>query len=103
MRISAISEILNTEIKKVAGAKKAENSSQSKAVPVDKTELSVKGKRLNETKAQIDVIASKLANEPEIRPEKVAEAREKINNGFYDSEEFIDKLASKLIQDFNIQ
>jgi anti-sigma28 factor (negative regulator of flagellin synthesis) len=103
MRISAISEILNPEIKKIEGAKKAENSAHSKAVPVDKTELSVKGKRLNETKAQIEVIASKLSNEPEIRPEKIAEAREKINNGFYDSAEFIDKLANKLLEDFNIK
>lgn len=103
MRIGAISEILNSEIKRVEGAKKTEHSSSSKAIPLDKTELSIKGKRLNETKAEIEVISSKLANEPEIRPEKIAEAREKIKNGFYDSEEFIDTLADKLLKDFNIK
>jgi hypothetical protein len=103
MRISAISEILNREIKKVEGAKKAETSSQSKSIPVDKTELSAKGQRLSETKAQIDIISSKLAAEPDIRPEKISEAREKIKSGYYDSPEFLDKLANKLLEDFNLQ
>jgi hypothetical protein len=103
MRISAISEILNTELKKVEGAKKAESSTNAKAIPVDKTELSAKGQRLNETKAQIDVIASKLAAEPDVRPEKISEAREKIKSGFYDSEDFLDKLTDKLMQEFNLK
>ncbi len=103
MRISAISEILNRELKKVEGAKKTDNASPAKAVPLDKTELSVKGKRLNETKAQIEVIASKLESEPDIRLEKIAEAREKIKSGYYDSPEFVDKLASKLMEDLNIK
>ena len=103
MRISAISEVLNSEIKKNESAKKTENASQSKTIQVDKTELSIKGKRLNETKAHIDVVSSKIANEPDIRPEKVTEVREKINSGYYDSEEFIDKLANKLLKDFNIK
>ncbi len=103
MRIGAISEILNSEAKKVEASKKTESSSQSKAVPLDKTELSAKGKRLNETKAQMEVIATKLANEPDIRQEKIVEVQEKIKNGFYDSEEFADKLANKLLKDFNIQ
>jgi hypothetical protein len=103
MRISAISEILNRELKKVEGAKKADNSPSAKAVPVDKTELSIKGKRLNETQAQIEIIASKLDSEPDIRPEKISEAREKIKSGYYDSPEFVDKLASKLMEDLNIK
>jgi hypothetical protein len=103
MRISALSEILNTEVKKVEGAKKAESTTHAKAVPLDKTELSAKGQRLNETKAQIDVIAAKLAAEPDVRPEKINEAREKIKSGFYDSEDFIDKLANRLLEEFNLK
>jgi hypothetical protein len=103
MRISAISEIFNREIKKAEGAKKSDNTPQSKAVPVDKTEFSAKGQRLNETKAQIDVIATKLAGEPDIRPEKITEAREKIKSGYYDSPEFMDKLASKMMEDLNLK
>ena len=103
MRISAIHELLNTEAKKVEGAKKAESSSKSKVFPSDKTEFSSKAQRLNETKAQIDIISSKLANAPDIRTEKVAEVKEKIKNGFYNSEDFVNKLADKLLEDFNIK
>jgi hypothetical protein len=77
MRISAIHELLSTEAKKVEGAKKTESTSQSKTFPLDKTEFSSKVQRLNETKAQIDIVSSKLASEPDIRPEKVAEVKEK--------------------------
>ena len=103
MRISAISEILNTELKKVEGAKKAENSGPAKAVAIDKTELSAKGQRLNETKSQIDVIVSKLNAEPDVRTDKVNEVKEKIKSGFYDSEEFMDKLATRLMEDLNLK
>jgi anti-sigma28 factor (negative regulator of flagellin synthesis) len=103
MRISALSEILNTELKKVESAKKAESSTHAKSVPIDKTELSSKGQRLNETKAQIDVIASKIAAEPDVRAEKITEAREKIRSGYYDSEDFLDKLTDKLMQEFKLK
>ncbi|HEX7511285.1 MAG TPA: flagellar biosynthesis anti-sigma factor FlgM [Chitinivibrionales bacterium] len=103
MRISAIHELLNTEAKKVEGAKKAESSSKGKSFPVDKTEFSSKAQRLNDTKAQIDSISSKIAAEPDIRTEKVAEVKEKIKNGYYETADFVDKLADKLLNDFNIK
>jgi hypothetical protein len=103
MRISALSEILNSELKKAEGVKKTEITPQSRTVPIDQTDFSIKGKRLNDTKAQIEVITSKLASEPDIRPEKIAEAKEKIKNGFYDSEDFLEKLTNKLLNEFNIK
>jgi anti-sigma28 factor (negative regulator of flagellin synthesis) len=102
MRISAISEILNSELKKVEGAKKAESNLQ-KAAPVDKAELSAKGQQLSETKGRIDAIAQTIAAEPDIRPDKISEAREKIKNGFYNSEDFLDKLTDKLLANFNLK
>jgi anti-sigma28 factor (negative regulator of flagellin synthesis) len=43
-----------------------------------------------------------LAGEPEIRKEKVEEVRNKINQGYYNSPEFVDKLAEKLLTFFGI-
>jgi len=103
MRISAIHELLNTEAKKVEGAKKSESTSKAKVFPTDKTEFSSKAQRLNETKTQIETISSKIAAEPDIRTEKVAEVQEKIKNGFYETDDFVDKLADKLLNDFNIK
>jgi anti-sigma28 factor (negative regulator of flagellin synthesis) len=58
---------------------------------------------LNDTKAQIDIVNSKIASEPDIRPEKIAEVQEKIQNGFYNSDDFVDKLATKLLDEFGIK
>ena len=103
MRITALTELLNTETKKIESAKKTEGTSKSKTVPTDRTEFSSKAQRLNETKAQIDVINTKIASEPDIRPEKISEVKEKIQNGFYNSDEFVDKLATKLLDEFGIK
>jgi flagellar biosynthesis anti-sigma factor FlgM len=103
MRISAIHELLNTEAKKIEGAKKTDSASKSKAFPSDKTEFSSSAQRLNETKSHIETISAQLANVPDVRPEKVAEVKEKIKNGFYNSADFVDKLADKLLEDFNIK
>jgi flagellar biosynthesis anti-sigma factor FlgM len=102
MRISAMTEILSTETKKVDNTRKSDSVSKSKAFPSDKTELSSDSQKLSETNAQIDSISTQLASEPDIRSDKVDEVKEKIKNGYYDSSEFVDKLADKLMQDLNI-
>ncbi len=103
MRISAISELFNSEFKKVDNAKKADTAKTKAGSSPDRTDLSSNGRRLSATNAQIDVIASQLKTQPEIRPEKVAEAKQKISEGFYDTPEFVDKLADKLAQEFGVK
>ena len=44
----------------------------------------------------------RASHEPEIRMDKVQEVREKIKSGYYNSSDFADKLAEKMIKDFNI-
>ena len=100
MRISAIRELLNPEFKKVDNAKKTEPAKTKSGTSPDRTDLSSSGQRLSETKAQVDIIASQLDTHPEIRPEKVAEAKQKINDGYYNTPEFVDKLADKLASEF---
>lgn len=103
MRISAIHELLNTETKKIESAKKTDSASKAKSFPADKTEFSSKAQRLNETKTQIETIASKISAEPDVRLDKVAEVKEKIKSGYYETDDFNDKLADKLLTDFNIK
>jgi flagellar biosynthesis anti-sigma factor FlgM len=100
MRISAIRELLNPEFKKVDNAKKTEPAKSKAGSSPDLMDLSSSGQRLSETSAQVDIIASQLGTQPEIRPEKVAEAKQKISEGYYNTPEFIDKLADKLAQEF---
>jgi anti-sigma28 factor (negative regulator of flagellin synthesis) len=99
MRISAIQELLNPELKKADAGKKVEPVKQKTGSP-DRTELSSNGQQLAETKAQVGIIASQVDIQPEIRPEKVAEVKQKIVDGFYETPEFVDKLADKLAKEF---
>jgi flagellar biosynthesis anti-sigma factor FlgM len=100
MRISAVGELFNPEFKKVDNAKKTDAAKSKTGTSPDRTDLSSSGQRLSETKAQVDIIATQLSTQPEIRPEKVAEAKQKISEGYYNTPEFVDKLADKLAQEF---
>jgi len=101
MRINAITQPLQAELRKVDRAAKAEKA--GKAQITDRSEFSSGAQRLNETKAQFETIAATLNAQPEIRSEKIAEVKAKIENGYYNSEEFIDKLAEKLLNEFGIK
>lgn len=101
MRINTIAQMYQTEIRKMDGSRKTEKEQRVKP-PVDRSEISSKGQRLSETSEQVSVLAAQIAGQPDIRTEKIAEVREKIKNGFYDTPDFIEKLADKLLQDFGI-
>ena len=101
MRISALTEAMQPELRKLDTARKAEK--QPKARAVDRSEISSKAQQLSETKEQVEVVAAQIAGQPDVRTEKIAEVKEKIRNGFYNSPEFIDTLANKLMKEFGIQ
>jgi flagellar biosynthesis anti-sigma factor FlgM len=105
MRINAITESLNAELRKIEGARKAEKAGKGAKPPLaaDRSEFSPNAQRLSETKAHIETISASVAAQPDVRPEKVAEVRQKIEQGFYNSEEFIDKLADKLLAEFGLK
>ena len=91
-------------INKVDSAKKAEKNQQAtRTRPTDSSEISDGAQRLSSTKASVDVISASLAVQDDIRPEKIQEVQEKIKNGYYNSPEFIDRLATKLLSEFGIK
>ncbi len=98
MRIDHVSQPYRAEFaKKIdAAKKKAETPAASKA---DSVKFSQDGKMLSETRSAMEVAKVAVLNTPQVRPEKVAEVKEKIASGFYNSPEFAEQLADKLIQD----
>jgi flagellar biosynthesis anti-sigma factor FlgM len=104
MRINAITQPLSAELRKIESARKTEKDSRSaKVTTADRSEFSANAQRLSETKAQFETIAASVAAQPDVRPEKVAEVRNKIEQGYYNSDEFIDKLADKLLAEFGMK
>jgi flagellar biosynthesis anti-sigma factor FlgM len=103
MRIQAVSQPYSAELRKIESAKKADKDSKaSKASTADKSEFSSSAKRLSETKSQIQAIETSLAVQPEIRMDRIADVREKIENGYYNSEEFLEKLTNKMLNEFGL-
>jgi anti-sigma28 factor (negative regulator of flagellin synthesis) len=96
-----ISETITTEVKKVEQSKKTESAHKGRFVPSDKSEFSAGAReRLSETQANVDVVKAQVSNQPEVRADKVEEVRKKIESGYYNSPEFLDKLTDKVLNDF---
>lgn len=103
MRLESVSQNITNEIRKVDSARRNDKTDKTKSAPKsDSLSFSSNAQRLSETKANADIVASRIEIEPDVRMDKVEEVRKKIENGFYNSEEFTDKLADKLISDFGI-
>ena len=100
MRISAVTQTFQSEFRRVEGTRKGGKAQKAGPSHVDRSEISSNAKRLSETQAQVETLATQVAGQPEVRTEKIAEVQEKINNGFYDSPEFIDRLADKMAGEF---
>ena len=103
MRLLPITNQITSEIKKVEHAKKVDSVQKTRGLrTTDKSEFSANAQRLSETKANADIVNAQLVNAPDIREDKVAEVKEKIESGYYDSPEFLDKLTDKLMTDFGL-
>jgi flagellar biosynthesis anti-sigma factor FlgM len=103
MRIQAVSQPYSAELRKIESAKKADKESKAaKASNADRSEFSSGAEHLSETKAQVQTIEASLATQPEIRVDRIADVRGKIEKGYYDSEEFLDKLTNKMLNEFGL-
>lgn len=100
MRIDGIGGVAGPEPQKPAGPKPAERNSKSSRS--DSVSLSSRGKDLSRT-SEVDTVRSHVDALPEVRAEKVEEARAKVESGYFNSPEFVDKLADKLLKDFGLQ
>ncbi|MBD3420087.1 MAG: flagellar biosynthesis anti-sigma factor FlgM [Chitinivibrionales bacterium] len=101
MRIHSVTEAFNAELRKTSQVRRNEKP-QARAKQADQSDFSSKAQRLSNTKAEMQAVKAHVDLQPEIREAKVAEVRQKIEQGYYNSEQFMDKLADKLIKDFGL-
>ena len=81
MRIGPISGKIASEINKVESAKKVDKERLKAPVKPDSTTFSSNAQRLNETRANIEIVSTQVNAEPEIREElidKSIQEKEKI-------------------------
>lgn len=99
MKISNIAHSVQTQQVNKKGRK-------SEAKPVkqgsDKVEISSKARQLA-TSNNIAAAASKTVKDvPDVREDRIAEVRERINQGFYNQENIASALADRLLKEFGI-
>ncbi len=94
MRIEGMSHVANIVQQKVDANKKA---TKPEAKNVDKVDIKNASLGSDET---VKVSAKvRIDNTPDIREDKIQEVKAKIANGYYNSDEFIDNLAQKLMNE----
>lgn len=102
MRISQVVHSFNSEIKKIENTRKTEKEQKSSKVVADRSEISTSAKQLSDSPTN-NVSIIKTANaSPDVRTEKIQEVKSKIESGYYNSEEFMEKLADKLMKEFGL-
>ena len=97
MKIDRISQIFGMDLQKVSGSGKGPEKTE-KPVRSDSVSLSKKAKELSSSSTES--IARHVDALPDVRAEKVQEAKEKSASGYFNSPEFEKELASRLMKEF---
>ena len=97
MKINPIQQIYGHDLQKVAGNKSAEKT--EKSAKSDSVSFSKKAKDLARS-SDSAAVSARLQSLPDVRPDKVQEAKEKIASGYFNSPDFEDKLADRLMKEF---
>ena len=94
MRIENINQAQGSDPVKRAKLEKSTPAAAKRTGSKDSVALSSKAQELASTKARIDGI-------PEVRMERVIEAKKRVKEHYYDTPEVMDKIADKLIKDLS--
>lgn len=97
MKIERIQQVYGADLQKVAGSGKPPEKTE-KTTKSDSVVVSKKAKELASSAAASSVSAHVKAL-PDVRADKVQEAKEKIASGYFNSPEFEDKLADRLMKE----
>ncbi len=100
MKIEQIANTYGVDLQKMAGNKSASKPEKSERKS-DSVSVSKEAKDISSTKASAETTSRRIEALPDVRADKVAEVKERIQNGFYDTEKFRSELAEKLIKTFN--
>lgn len=97
MRLESVREAVATEFRKIDKTDRKPSGERPKEVKKDSASFSAgSAKATSETKN----LAARIAIEPEVRMDRVAQVKERVSSGFYNSSEFADQLADKLTNEF---
>ena len=90
-------------LKKATGAAKVESKNSTPAREhKDTVSISSQARHLSDNEATKQSAQIRAESLPEVRQERIAAVKERIASGYYNSEEFKDALADRLMKDFGL-
>ena len=100
MKISShIATSYGLDIQKAAGNNKPTDK-QERVKKGDSVSVSKEASSITDSAASVETATNHIASLPESRSDKIASVKEKIDNGYYETEQFRGDLAEKLIKTF---
>jgi anti-sigma28 factor (negative regulator of flagellin synthesis) len=98
MLISNVSKAMHGEMRKAEPARRVKSEqAAADGARADSSELSADGKRNRDVTGEVQIISSMVKAQPDVRTERVAEAKAKVSNGYYNTGAFAEQLAAKMI------
>jgi len=106
MLISNISQsqTMQGELRKVDGSRRAKSEQPAakeggaeRSGQTDRSDLSTDGRGRRDVQSEVKALSSMVKAQPDVRMEKVEEAKVRVSNGYYNTEAFAEALASKII------
>ena len=97
MKIDRISQIFGMDLQKVSGSGKGPEKTE-KPSRADSVSLSKKAKELSSSSTE--TLSKVIDAQPDVRADKVQSAKEKIASGYFNTPEFDEELATRLMKDF---
>jgi anti-sigma28 factor (negative regulator of flagellin synthesis) len=96
------SQSMQGELRKVdGGARRAKSeeppAKKNGASHSDRSELSTDGGKRRDVQSEVRMLSSMVKGQPDVRMERVEEAKTRVASGYYNTESFAEKLASKII------
>ncbi|MCL2845292.1 MAG: flagellar biosynthesis anti-sigma factor FlgM [Chitinivibrionia bacterium] len=104
MVLTQITSTLAADFRKIDGASRARDEKtdnfavRSKAA--DRTSLSSEAREAGANAAAMRVLAQRVEAQPDVRQDRIEATRQRVESGFYNSEEFASNLADRLISEF---
>ena len=95
------SQAMQGELRKVDGTRRAKNeqpvSKGGGTDRFDRSDLSADGGKRRDVQGEARVLSSMVKGLPDVRTERVEEAKARVSSGYYNTEAFAETLASKII------
>jgi anti-sigma28 factor (negative regulator of flagellin synthesis) len=95
------SQTMQGELRKVDGTRRAKGeepaAKKGGADRSDRSDLSTDVGKRRDVQDEARMVSSMVKGQPDVRTDRVAEAKARVSNGYYNTEAFAETLAAKMI------